>query len=168
MFGRSLLPSLWRQSDVPERRDAEHPFYSIQKEMNRLFDNFFQGLDAAPFMGEPSLGRFSPSIDIQEDEKAYVVKVELPGMDEKDVEVLLSDDALTIKGEKKEEKEDKGKNYYHVERSFGSFQRVIPLPTGIDLQKAEAAFKKGILSISLPKTAEAKAKAKKIAIKSEA
>jgi len=88
-------------------------------------------------------------------------------MDEKDVEVLLSDDALTIKGEKKEEKEDKGKNYYHVERSFGSFQRVIPLPPGIDFQKAEAAFKKGILSISLPKTAEAKARGKKIAIKSE-
>jgi HSP20 family protein len=166
MFGRSLLPSLWRQSDVPERRDAEHPFYSIQKEMNRLFDSFFQGLDAAPF-DEPSLGRFSPSIDVQEDDKEYVVKVELPGMDEKDVEVLLSDHALTIKGEKKEEKEGKGKNYYHVERSFGSFQRVIPLPPGIDAQKAEAAFKKGVLSVSLPKTAESKAKGKKIAIKAE-
>jgi HSP20 family protein len=79
----------------------------------------------------------------------------------------LADSSLTVKGEKKEEKEGKGKDYYHMERSYGSFQRVIPLPEGIDAKKAEAKFKKGILSITLPKTEQANAKMKKIEIKAE-
>lgn len=164
MFGRSLLPSLWRQGDV-SRRDREHPFLTIQREMNRLFDEFFRGFDLTPF--EESTGRFTPAIDIKEDEKEYTVKVELPGMDEKDVEVILGDNTLTIKGEKKEEKEEKDKNYYYMERTFGAFQRTIPLPADIDSQKADARFKKGVLTISLPKTEEARAKGKKIAIKAE-
>jgi len=166
MFGRSLLPALWRQGDVPERRDEEHPFHSMQREMNRLFDDFFNGFDVAP-LSETSFGTISPSVGIRENDKEISVQVELPGMDEKDVEILLTDNALTIKGEKKEEKEDKGKDYYYMERAFGSFHRVIPLPLGIDHGKADAKFKKGILHITLPKTAEAKIKGKKIAIKSE-
>jgi len=166
MFGRSLLPSLRRQTDVPVKRDVEYPVFGIQKEMNRLFDDFFRGFDIASFNDE-SWGTFSPSIDVREDGKALTVQVELPGMDEKDVEILLTDNTLTIKGEKKEEKGEKDKDYYHLERTFGAFHRVISLPEGIDSQKADAIFKKGILKISLPKTEEVKTKGKKIEIKSE-
>ncbi|MFA5180639.1 MAG: Hsp20/alpha crystallin family protein [Syntrophales bacterium] len=166
MFGRNLLPSLWHQSDVPSRREENHHFFGIQRDMNRLFDDFFRGLDVAPpnTAGE-RLGRFVPSLDVRENDKEVHIQVELPGMDEKDVEVLLTDNSLTLKGEKKEDREDKGKDFYHVERSYGSFQRVITLPEGIDTKKAEAKFKKGILSISLPKVELPKAKAKKIEIK---
>ena len=88
-------------------------------------------------------------------------------MEEKEIEVSLADDALTIQGEKKEEKEQKDKGYYQLERSFGSFRRVLPLPAGVDTQKAEASFKKGVLTITIPKVEEAKSKVKKIAIKAE-
>jgi len=168
MFGRNLLPSLWSQSDAPSRREENHPFFGIQKDMNRIFDDFFRGWDVAPLSaaGERS-GRFVPALDVRENDKEISIQVELPGMDEKDVEVLLTENSLTLKGEKKEEKEDQGKGYYHLERSYGSFQRVIPLPEGIDAKKAEAKFKNGVLSISLPKVEQTKAKAKKIEIKVE-
>ena len=113
------------------------------------------------------MGKFSPAIDVREGDKELNICVELPGMDEKDVEVLVTDDILTIKGEKKEEKEDEGKDYYHIERTFGSFQRGIPLPPGIDGQKATAKFRKGVLSITLPKTERAKKTGKRVAITSE-
>ena len=168
MFGRNLLPSLWSRSDVPSRREEHQPFFGIQRDMNRLFDDFFRELEVAPLSAAGErLSRFVPSLDVRENDKEVHVQVELPGMDEKDVEILLTENSLTLKGEKKEEKEDKGKDYYHVERSYGSFQRVIPLPEGMDTQKAEAKFKKGILSISLPKLEQPKVKAKKIEIKTE-
>jgi HSP20 family protein len=166
MFGKNLLPTPWRHSDVPEARGERHDFNAVQKEMNRLFDDFFRGFDLSPF-GETSFEKFSPRIDIRENEKELAVQAELPGLDEKDVEILIRDDSLTIKGEKKEAKEDKGKDYYYMERSFGAFNRVIPLPPGIDQNKVEARFKNGVLHVMLPKTAEAKAKGKKITIKSE-
>jgi len=82
------------------------------------------------------------------------------------VEVLLAGNTLTLKGEKKEEKEEKGKSFYHVERSYGTFQRTVPLPEGIDLKKIDAEFKNGVLTVKLPKTAEAKTKGRKVPIKS--
>lgn len=167
MLGRSFLPSVWRRSDVPVKRSEEHPFYGIQKEMNRLFDDFFQDFSVSPFEEGTFLGKFSPSIDIREGDNSITVQAELPGMDEKDIEVLLSDNTLTIKGEKKEESEEKKENYHHVERSYGVFQRVVSLPSGVDSGRAEAKFSKGVLSITLPKTAEAEAKGKQIPIKAE-
>lgn len=165
---KSLLPSIWRGKDVPVRYEEEHPFYSLQREMNRLFEDFFRGFDITPFgtMSE-RMRVFSPSIDVKEDEKEISVLAELPGMDEKDIEVLLTENTLTLKGEKKEEKEEKGKDYYHMERAYGSFNRVIPLPQGIDTKKVSATFKKGVLTVKLPKTEEAKAKGKKIPVKAE-
>ena len=165
---KNLVPSIWRRGGIPLRRE-ESPFYAFQREMNRLFDDFFQGFDIAPFgaLLEERFGGFSPSIDLKEDDKEVSIKAELPGIDEKDIEVLLSDDALTIKGEKKEEKEERGKDYYHMERTYGSFNRVVPLPLGVDTTNVEAHFKNGVLSIKLPKTEEAKAKGKKIPIKAE-
>src|SRR5512136_428381 len=119
-----LLPTVRRRSDSPLRRAEEHPFFSLQREMNRLFDDIFQGFDL-PSVGGKSFGTFSPSVDVREDEKEVIVKAELPGIDEKDIEVSLTDDGLTIKGEKKDEKEEKGKGYWHRETSYGAFHRVI-------------------------------------------
>lgn len=137
------------------------PIHSFQKEMNRLFHDFFE---VSPF-GIRDSGVF-PEIDVKETERDIKVSAELPGLEEKDVEVLLTADALTIKGEKKEEKEDKGQSYYRSERRYGSFSRVIPLASGIEPDKAEARFKNGVLLITIPKTEKAKADIKKIPIKS--
>ena len=165
MIGRNLLPSLWNSAATPAAAADDHPFFRIQREMNRIFDDFFRGMELRPHPTGDRLNRFVPSLDIRENDKEVTIKAELPGMDEKDVEVLLTESTLTLKGEKKEEKEDKGKDYYHMERTYGSFQRVIPLPEGIDMKKAEAKFKKGVLSINLPKTEATKVKGKKIEIK---
>ena len=165
---KNLVPSLWNSGNLPSRREEGHPFFSLQREMNRIFDDFFQGWDTAPFAGSSArLEQFHPSIDVRESEKEISVKAELPGLEEKDVEVLLDNETLTIKGEKKEEREKKGKSYYHVECSYGSFHRVIPLPASIDQKKVQAQFKNGVLSITLPKTEEARTKGKKIPIQSE-
>lgn len=154
-----------RSLQLPARRES-HPFSFMQREINRLFDDFF-GYEPALFRtADEWYGGFSPQIDVTENEKEILVSAELPRMDEKDVEVLLSGDALTIKGEKKEEKEEKEKNYYRMERRYGSFQQTIPLPSEIDLKKVDATFKKGVLSVKLPKTEAAKGAAKKIPLKS--
>jgi len=165
---KSLLPSLRKRAETPAKREEEHPFYSLQREMNRLFDDFFRGFDLEPFGAmEDRYAGFSPSIDVRESDAEFTIKAEIPGIDEKDVEVLVSDDAVTLKGEKKEEQEDKGKDYYRLERSYGSFHRVIPLPKGVNLEKVEATFKNGILTVKLPKTEEAQSKGKKIPITAE-
>ncbi len=151
------------EKNVPARREYENPFYSLQREMNRLMDDFFEGSLFSRLSDEWS-GTFQPKIDIRETEKEFVVSAELPGIDEKEIEVFLSGDSLTVKGEKKFEKEEKDENYRRVERRYGSFNRVIPLPPGADTEKAEANFEKGILNIRLRKT-ETKGGAKKIPIK---
>jgi HSP20 family protein len=164
---KNLLPSIRRRGNILERQE-EHPFYALQQEMNRVFDSFFRDFDILPFgAARDKLSGFYPSLDVKENEKEVDIKAELPGMDEKEVEVLLADNAVTIKGEKKEEKEDKGKDYYHMERSYGAFNRVIPLPQGLDTNKAEAHYKNGVLTIKIPKTEEAKAKVKKVSIKTK-
>jgi len=162
---KDLIP--WkRKKEVAVQREDEHPFLSLQKEMNSLFDNFFdRGFNLEPFgFGDGKLDAFSPRVNIADKEKEVQVTVELPGMDEKDIEVSVNNDLLTIKGEKKEEKEEKKGGYYRKERSFGSFHRTIPLPDGIEEYKANATFKKGILNITLPKTKEAQKAVKKIPV----
>lgn len=163
---KNLLPSIWNRETAPAWREEERSFFPLQREMNRIFDDFFRGWDVASSgTGEGRFGFFQPSIDVKQSEKEVVVKAELPGLDEKDIEVELTDDALTIRGEKREEKEEKGKTFYHMERSYGSFNRVIPLPAGVDQKKVQAQFKNGVLSVTLQKTEEAKTKVKKIPIK---
>ena len=167
MARKSLMPSLWRGAKGPAGRLGS-PFSSFQQQMNDLFDDFFNALPmASGGASSERLGAFSPSIDVMEGEKDIVVKAELPGLEEKDIEVMLDDDALTIKGEKKEEREEEGKDYYHMERTYGSFYRVIPLPVEVDGKKVEATFKNGVLSVILPKTEKAKAAGKRISIKTE-
>jgi HSP20 family protein len=150
-------------------REWEHPYSSFQREMNRLFDNFFSGSNLslwAPFEREAAQV-FTPHVDVSETDGEIKVSAELPGMDEKDIDVSLTRDTLTIKGEKKEEKEEKGKDYYRMERSYGSFTRSIPLPVEVNTDKVEATFNKGVLCVTLPKTATAIEKTKKIAVRSK-
>src|SRR5207249_3623540 len=110
---------------------------------------------------------YNPRVDITDGPKELRVTAELPGMDEKDVEVSITPETLLIKGHKNQESEDKNKNYYRMERSYGGFQRVVSLPLHVDTTKAEATFKKGVLTVALPKTGEAQRDVKKIAVKSE-
>lgn len=152
-----------------------HPFESLRQEVERLFDDFDRGVWRSPFRRSlfaeepswrPELVRGDlPAVDIAEGDKAYEVTAELPGMDEKNVEVKVANGNLIIKGEKQEEKEEKKKDYYLHERSFGSFERSFPLPEGVDRDKVEASFKKGVLTVTLPKTAEAQKAEKKITVK---
>ena len=163
MVIRNLVP--FGKKSVPVKREEQNPFSLLRREMDSLFDNFYRGFDIEPFEGH--LGAFSPSVDVTENDKEIKISAELPGMDEKDIDVSLQIDMLTIKGEKKEEKEDKGKDYYKMERSYGSFSRTIPLPVEVETDKVVASFKQGVLSITLPKTAKAVAETKKIAVKVE-
>jgi HSP20 family protein len=151
------------------KREWEHPFSSFQREMNRLFDNMFTGfsLSSSAPMERGTAQTFSPRVDVSETDKEIKVSAELPGMEEKDIDVSLTRDTLTIKGEKKGETEEKGKDYYRMERSYGSFTRSIPIPVEVDTDKVEATFKKGVLDITLPKTEKAIGQTKKIAVKSK-
>ena len=115
--------------------------------------------------GAKRYGRAAPAVDIAESEKGYEITVELPGMDEKNVEVKVSNGNLTIRGEKQEEKEEKKKDYYLHERHFGSFERSFEIPEGVDADKIEANFKKGVLTVALPKKPEAQKPTKKIEVK---
>jgi HSP20 family protein len=150
-----------RKSLLSGRR-GENSFRQLQREMHRMFDNFY----LEPFrMSEEWPGSFIPTVDVTETDKEIRISSELPGMDGKDINVTVSDSMLTIQGEKKQEEEEKEKGFYCKESSYGTFRRVIDLPAEVDEGKAEAEFKKGVLKIKLPKTAAAKAKAKKIKIK---
>ena len=159
---------------------SAHPLVTLRGEVDRLFDDFFRGwpsfmsfpsrlFDFDPFKraAEPlavTFGALAPRVDVAETDDGYQIEAELPGLDEKDVSVTLSDDVLTIKGEKKAEREEKKKDYYLSERSYGTLQRSFQLPDGVDADKITAEFKKGVLSIALPKSKEAKARERKIAI----
>lgn len=124
----------------------------------RLFDEFFErGLGR-------EAGAFSPTVDVAEKEGEIEVMAELPGMEEKDIEVSIDEHGLTLRGEKKQERKEEGENYYRMERSFGSFQRYIPLTSKVDRDRAKARFKNGVLKIHLPKSEPSQAKGKKIQI----
>ena len=159
MYWPTLRP-FGRKSDVAVGGDD--PFSSLRREMDRLFESF--GREVGWPAGEGRAAAMAPSIDVSETESEFKIDADLPGVDEKDVDVVISDNVLTIKGEKKAEKEEKKKDFHLVERSYGSFSRSLTLPFAADPNKAKATFKNGVLSISLPKPPEVKAKAKKIAI----
>lgn len=159
---RSLIPFSWNRDLF--RRDGEHdPFVAMQKEVNRIFEDFGRGGPLAHFGAN---GDVTPRIDVAETDTALEVTAELPGIDEKDIEVVLRDDLLTIKGEKKSEHEEKRKDYHLVERSFGSFARSIRLPFEADSEAVKANFAKGVLKISIAKPAEVKEKTVKIPVRS--
>jgi HSP20 family protein len=137
-------------------------FRSLRNEMDRLFDDWAG--DLAPMETNEV---FRPRINVVENDKHFKVTAELPGMMEKDVEVELSPDYLTLRGKKEDEKTDEGDNWYRCERMFGSFERIIPLPWKIDDEKikADAVFKNGVLTVSVAKPKELRTKAKKVEVK---
>lgn len=154
---------------------AWSPFDTLRGEMDRLFDLFGgrpRGALAQPGFGTDLaiprsmiFGSGMPAVDVAEKEGEYEITAELPGLDEKDVDVKVANGALTIKGEKKFEKEERQKDYYLSERRFGSFVRSFALPKGVDQNRIAASFTKGVLTVTLPKSPEAKAEEKKIEIK---
>ncbi|MBP2150048.1 Hsp20/alpha crystallin family protein [Xanthobacter autotrophicus DSM 597] len=149
------------------------PFDHLRREIEQVFDNFRIGTLGFPFARRvmdfdfPRLGALTlaPAVDVAEREGAYEISAELPGLDEKDVEVKLANGLLTIRGEKKEEREEKEKDYYLSERRYGAFTRSFQVPEGVDADKVEARFAKGVLTVTLPKTAEAQKQEKKIEVK---
>jgi HSP20 family protein len=165
MATKNVAPQEKAGKALAQTRELMNPFATFRQEVDKLMDDFMGGFDLQPFSTRADV--FAPKIDVVDTDKEIRVSAELPGMDDKDIEVSLTGDMLTIKGEKKEEKEEKGKDYYRSERSYGSFLRTISLPAEVETAKAEAAFKKGVLTISMPKTARAIGGAKKIGIKAE-
>ena len=165
MAGKEMATQNQPRKTLSERREWMHPFDSFRQEMNKLMDSFFQGSLLRPF--DTRVEGFTPRVDVVDTGDGIKIVAELPGMDDKDIEVSLTGDALTIKGEKKEEKEEKGKDYYRSERSFGSFTRTVPIPEGVDTEAVEASFKKGVLTVTMPKTKQAIKDAKKISVKAE-
>jgi HSP20 family protein len=148
---------------LPWKKQSDYPLTNFRKNMEQIFEDFIQQNWSVPSpLGEAN---FMPRMDVSETEKEIHIHTELPGMTEKDVEVSLEKNVLSIKGEKKQEVEQKNKNFHCLERKYGSFYRSIPLSAEIDAEKIEANFKNGILSIQLPKT-KGKEEAKKIQIKS--
>jgi HSP20 family protein len=160
---RDLVP--WsRGRDVTVRRGEEtNPFLALHREMNRLFDDAFRGFDVAPFGLDGGFSRAFgwPNIEVTDTDKELKVTAELPGLEEKDVQLELANGVLAIKGEKKTETEDKARLF--SERYYGRFERRIPIE-GVDEDKVSASFQNGVLSITLPKTAQAQRNVKRIAI----
>lgn len=154
MSNRAIAPGSSEGTPVSSRQD---PFRILRNEMDRLFDSF-----RWPGYGSSDV---SPRVDVCETDNEIDIDAELPGLDEKDIDVMLSGDLLTIRGEKKTEREEKKMNYHLTERSYGSFSRSIALPFDADPGKVSAKFDKGVLHISIPKPAEAAAKTAKIPVK---
>ena len=154
---------------------ARDPWQSFRTEMDRVFDRFggafgFPSLrrmfDVEPaWQYESSFSFGAPAVDVTEDDQAYKIAAELPGMSEKDIDISLTGDLLVLKGEKRQEREEKEKNRYLSERSYGAFQRSFALPEGIDRDKIAAEFSKGVLTLTLPKTPAAQKQQKKIEVK---
>ena len=164
-----------KAAELSSALQAWRPYQSLRREVDRLFEDFDRDFWRAPFRRptfdiEPFWRRelswsAAPAVDIVEKDNAYEVMAELPGLEDKDIEVTFANDVLTIKSEKQEEKEEKKKNYYLHERHFGSFERSFRVPEGVDTDKIAASFKKGVLTVTLPKKPEAQKPAKKIEVK---
>jgi HSP20 family protein len=146
------------------------PMVQIHRDIDQIFDQFFRGWDfprTGGFGNFPSFtadSLFKPKVDLSAAEKEYLLTVEIPGVNEKEVMVDISNNTMTIKGEKRQEKEDKDKNYYRIERSYGAFQRVLSLPEDVDQENIRASFKNGVLSITMPRKALPAGEVKKVEI----
>lgn len=155
-----------------------NPLVGLRDEIDEVFNNFMRG-------GWPAFGRWggfdpfqslrapfsltgaglAPNVDVSETEQAYEIKAELPGVEEKDIELTLKDNMLSLKAEKKSEREEKSKNYHLSERTYGVYQRAFQLPDNVDADKISTGFAKGVLSITLPKTTKTPPNARRIEVK---
>src|SRR3954464_1077602 len=161
---RDLIPWSRQENRLPvpggqDRDRDDHPLLSLHREVNRLFDDVLRGF------GPPAFADFErslawPTVELSENENAINIAVELPGLEEKDVEILLDENGLTLRGEKKAEIEDRDRGY--SERSYGRFERRIPLPKGIERDNAAARFSNGVLTVTVPKSAAANENVRRI------
>ncbi|MEE4236659.1 MAG: Hsp20/alpha crystallin family protein [Anderseniella sp.] len=152
-----LLPRFWGSSGK-----SDDLFSNLHREIDRVFEDFTRG-GQLPFSS--GNGKMSPRADLSETDKEIELTVELPGVEEEDIDISLAGEMLTVRGEKKSETEKKDKDYHVVERSYGMFERATRLPCPIDEDKIDAVFRNGVLKITLPKAPEAQTRSKKIAIK---
>lgn len=162
-----LIPWRPKSRALAVRRGAERSPFALMRDLDRWMESFFDrdwALSPWEWL-EETWETFTPRVDVKETAKKVVVTAELPGLDEKDIEISVVGDTLVLSGEKRQEEEEQGEDYYRMERRYGSFRRVIPLPCEVEVDKAEATFKKGVLTITLPKTPEAQSARKTIPIK---
>ena len=182
---KKLAPWNWFKDEegthgVPVRHDSRgggsalgrpyEPMLQVHREIDRLFDNFFRDFPLSsidslrPFGGIGESGLLRPKADLSATDKEYRLTVEITGVSEKDVSLAISGNSLTIRGEKKQEKEEKEKDFYRIERSYGSFQRVLSLPEDVDQDGISAGFKDGVLTVTMPRKEAAGAEVKTIEI----
>lgn len=166
MAFRDLIPWSRQENRLPVPVTAEqdrdtYPLLSLHREVNRLFDDIFQRFDIRPFAGLERAVAW-PHVELGETEKEIRITAELPGLDEKDVEITVEEEALTLRGEKRAEVEDKDRGY--SERSYGRFERCVRLPRAVDRDQARATFRNGVLTVTLPKTKAAKENVRRIPI----
>lgn len=160
------------EAGKPVAKAGWHPLETLQREVDRLFRDFNRtwplsrsAVDFEPLWQVGLSWGAVPAVDVVEKDKAFEITAELPGMEEKNIDIGVSGGMLTIKGEKQEEKEEKKKGYYLSERRFGSFERSFRVPLGVDTDKIAASFKKGVLTVTLPKKPDAQKPEKKISVK---
>jgi HSP20 family protein len=163
MADRNITP--WRRRRQELARQSRDPFMALQSEMNRMFDEFMD----RPFGMMPRMAGFDeefwPTIDVYETDKEIKLTAELPGLDEKDIDISVNNNILTISGKKESDKVDEQSSYYRRERSYGEFHRSIQLPGEVEIDKIDATYDKGILTLSIPKPAESVTATKKIKVK---
>jgi len=148
---------------VPWRNRARGGLVDLQDRINRMFDDLFRGFAPMPWAEERL--EWAPALNISESDEAVQVTAELPGVDPKEVDISLTEDVLTIQGEKKAEHEERERDYHRIERSYGSFTRTVRLPAAVDAEKVEATFKDGVLTINMPKREEAKTRKVRVEVK---
>ncbi len=154
---------------TPSESGSLHPILQLHHEMNRLFESTFRGAGLPLFNTDfftplTSSGLLKPQVDIAATDKEYTITVEVPGVSEKDVTIEIADHNMIIRGEKKQEKEGKDKNYYRIERSYGSFQRLLSMPEDTDQDNIRAKFKNGVLTIKMPRKDVPKSGVKRVEI----
>ena len=167
MMYKNLFPIQPNSYNKPDHHNTDYPFFTIGKDINEFLNPFSQDFFENSFIDFRPLkqDRF-PKVDISETKDNFLITADLPGIDEKNVNITLDDGMLTIKGEKKTDTEDKQGEFYSRERSYGEFQRSFEVPETIDENKIDASFSNGVLKVKMPKTPEAKKEVKKILINS--
>lgn len=152
-----LIPKTKQKTDAVEARTPD-VFSKVQREVDNLFERFFKGSWGAPLEPFGGVQAWGPSVDVVDGNKEVVVKVDLPGVDPKDLDISLTGNALVISGEKKDVQEEKGKDFYRSERTFGSFRRTVELPSVVDAEKVKAEYTNGVLTVRLEKHESVKPK----------
>lgn len=146
------------------RSGNRDPFFALQREVNRLFDDMWNGFDMPLLRGTSSPDTGWPTIDLVEHDKDFTLTVEVPGMEEKDIDIQFTDQTLILRGERKEERDEKRGDHRYTERQYGQFERRIPLGGEIELNKAKAVLRNGVLTVTLPKAAQAQAEVHRIPV----